>query len=95
MIVRQVSLKVPLDRQAEFAAFFRNEYREAMARQSGFLGARLLRSAESGEDLQLMLEFASEEQAAAWRASAEHNRLSPRLKEYSPVTAVRVFLPVE
>ena len=95
MIVRQVSLKVPLDRQGDFAAFWKREYREAMLRQPGFIGARLLKSTESDEDLQLTLEFASEEQAAAWRASAEHKRLSPRLKEYSPVTAVKVFLPVE
>lgn len=94
MIVRQVSLKVPVDRQAEFASFWKDEYREAMSRQPGFVSARLLKSAESDEDLQITLEFASEEHAAAWRASPEHQRLGPRLKEYAPVLTVKVLFPL-
>ncbi len=94
MIVRQVTLKVPLDRQAELAAFFRDEYRAAMSRQPGFQAARLLKVAGADDELQLELEFAGEEAAAAWRASPEHAQLSPRLKAFSPVLALKVLSPV-
>jgi heme-degrading monooxygenase HmoA len=89
-----VTLKVNVDRQEEFATFWRTEYREAMSRQPGFVGARLFKAADAGEELQMMLEFASEEQAAAWRASPEHGRLGPRLKAYSPVLVVKVLTPL-
>ncbi len=95
MIVREVSLQVAIDRQAEFVSFWKNEYREAMSRQPGFLAARLLKSTGSEDELQMMLEFATEEQAAQWRASPEHKRLGPRLKEFAPVLTVKVLVPVE
>ncbi len=94
MVVRQVTLGVPAGRQEELAAFFREEYRPAMSRQAGFLAARLLKVAGTAEEVQLELEFASEEQAAAWRASPEHARLGPRLKAFSPVLALKVLAPV-
>jgi antibiotic biosynthesis monooxygenase (ABM) superfamily enzyme len=94
VIVRQVTLKVPLDRQAELAAFFRDEYRAAMSRQPGFLAARLLKVSGVDDELQIELEFAGEEQAAAWRASPDHVRLSPRLKAFSPVLALKVLSPL-
>jgi heme-degrading monooxygenase HmoA len=94
MIVRQVSFKVSIDRQAEFLSFWKSEYREAMSRQPGFVSARLLKSTDSDDDLQMTLEFASEEEAAAWRASPDHKRLSPRLKEYAPALAVKALIPL-
>jgi heme-degrading monooxygenase HmoA len=94
VIVRQVTLKVPVDRQGEFTTFWRTEYREAMSRQPGVVGARLFKAADAGDELQMMLEFASEEQAAAWRATPDHARLGPRLKAYSPVRALKVLLPL-
>ena len=94
MIVRQVSLRVSIDRQVEFLSFWKNEYREAMSRQPGFVAARLLKSTESDDVLQLMLEFETEELAAGWRASAEHKRLSPRLKEFAPTLTVKVLMPL-
>jgi antibiotic biosynthesis monooxygenase (ABM) superfamily enzyme len=94
VIVRQVTLKVPLDRQPELVSFWRDEYRAAMWRQPGFLGARLLRVAGVDDELQLELEFAGEEEAAAWRATPDHARLSPRLKSFSPVLALKVLSPL-
>ncbi len=94
MIVRQVSLRVSIDRQVEFLSFWKNEYREAMSRQPGFVAARLLKSTGSDDELQLMLEFETEEQAAGWRASPEHKRLSPRLKEFAPALTVKVLVPL-
>ena len=94
MIVRQVSLRVSIDRQVEFLSFWKNEYREAMSRQPGFVSARLLKSTEADEDLQMTLEFESEERAADWRASPDHKRLSPRLKEFAPTPTVKVLVPL-
>jgi heme-degrading monooxygenase HmoA len=94
MIVRQVSFKVSIERQVEFLSFWKNEYREAMSRQPGFVAARLLKSTGSDDDLQIMLEFSTEEQAAEWRASPEHKRLGPRLKEFAPVLTVKALVPV-
>ncbi len=94
MIVRQVTLEVPASRQAELAAFFRDEYRPALSRQAGFLAARLLKVTGAENEVQLELEFATEEQAAAWRASPEHVQLGPRLKAFSPVLALKVLAPV-
>jgi heme-degrading monooxygenase HmoA len=94
MIVRQVSFKVSIEKQAEFLSFWRDEYREAMSRQPGFVAARLLKATDSDDDLQITLEFASEEQAAAWRASPEHKRLGPKLKEYAPALTVKALVPL-
>jgi heme-degrading monooxygenase HmoA len=94
MIVRQVSFQVPIGRQAEFVSFWKGEYREAMSRQPGFVSARLLKIAGADEDLQMTLEFESEERAADWRASPDHQRLGPRLKEYAPALTVRVLVPL-
>ncbi len=94
MIVREVSLKVAPDRQAEFASFWAREYRQAMSTMPGFVSARLLKPDDSQEELQMILEFGSEEAAAAWRASPEHGRLSPTLKAFSPTTSVRVLRPL-
>jgi len=92
VIIRQVTLKVSPDRQAELVTFFRDEYRPAMSRQPGFLAARLLKVAGAGDELQIELE--GEEQAAAWRASPDHVRLSPRLKSFTPSLAVKVLSPL-
>lgn len=94
MIVRQVTLKVPADRQGELAAFFRDEYRVAMSRQRGFRAARLLKVVGVEDELQVEIEFAGEEEAAAWRASPEHAQLSPRLKAFSPVLVLKVLSPL-
>jgi hypothetical protein len=93
VIVRQVTLKVPLERQPELLSFFRDEYRAAMSRQPGFLGARLLKVEGVDDELQIELEFAGEEEAKAWRATADHARLSPRLKAFSPVLVLKVLSP--
>jgi antibiotic biosynthesis monooxygenase (ABM) superfamily enzyme len=94
VIVRQVTLKVQLDQQPELVSFWRDEYRAAMSRQPGFLDARLLKVAGVDDELQMELEFAGEEEAAAWRASPNHARLGPRLKAYSPVLALKVLSPL-
>jgi len=65
-----------------------------MARQPGFVGARLFKVAEANDELQMMLEFKSEGEASAWRASADHARLSPRLKSFSPLLTLKVLSPL-
>jgi len=94
VIIREVSLKVASAKQAEFSSFWSNEYRRAMSAMPGFAGARLLKQVDSDEEIQMFLEFRSEEEAAAWRASPEHARLSPNLKTFSPTVSVKVLVPV-
>lgn len=94
MIVRQVTLKVAPERRAELVRFFADEYRAAMSRQPGFLAARLLQVAGGEDELQMELEFAGEEEAAAWRASPAHAQLGPLLKGFSPVLALKVLSPL-
>jgi len=94
VIVREVSLKVAPDRRAEFVSFWSLEYRQAMSTMAGFVGARLLKPVDSDDELQMILEFRGEEEAAAWRASPEHARLGPRLKAFSPTVSVRVLTPL-
>lgn len=94
MIIRQVSLKVPAERKMDFERFWSAEYRSAMSTMKGFIGARLLAYADSEGEYQMLLEFASEEDSAAWRASPEHAALGPKLKEYAPSTSLKVLTPV-
>jgi len=75
----------------EFEEFFRSEYALAMASQPGFRGAELLRAGEAGDERVMVLRFDSLEAAQAWRESAEHKRLSPRLKSLYLNSEVRVF----
>lgn len=95
MIVRQVSLKVRDGQGGAFERFWASEYRKAMSTKHGFLDARLLKYADAEDEYQMLLEFATEEDSAAWRASPEHTSLSPRLKAFAPATALRVLSPVE
>ena len=59
---------------------------------AGFVGARLLKHADSAEELRMILEFESEAEAAAWRASPAHARLGPKLKEFSPTASAAFSL---
>jgi heme-degrading monooxygenase HmoA len=94
MIVRQVSLKVPAEKQAAFESFWAGQYRKAMSTKPGFIEARLLRYADSEDEYQMFLEFASEADSAAWRASLDHANLAPELKNFAPSTSLKVLNPV-
>jgi heme-degrading monooxygenase HmoA len=96
MIVRQVSFSIaPGSSRESFEFFWNKEYRIAMARQPGFVSARLFRFADEPYAYQMQLEFESEEASAAWRASADHENLKLRFKTFVPTSLLKVLTPAE
>ncbi len=91
MIERHVVFHVLPDKAAEFEHFFESQYAQAMARQPGFCSAVLLRPVEPGDERMMVLRFEGVEAAQSWRESADHKRLSPRLKSLYQGSEVRVF----
>jgi antibiotic biosynthesis monooxygenase (ABM) superfamily enzyme len=91
MIERHVTFEVFLDKAAAFENFFVNDYRPAMSRMAGFVRADLLRESEAQQNYQMVIRFDSPESAAAWRASADHQALSPVLKAYYSSSHLLVY----
>jgi len=90
VIERHVTFRLHPGKAEDFAEFFRAEYGPAMARQPGFYGAELLEPQEIPDTLVLLLRFRDADAALAWRESAEHKALSPRLKAMVQNSEVRV-----
>lgn len=80
MIERHVTFEVLSDKAVDFENIFINEYKPAMSSMAGFVRVELLREHESPLNYQMVIRFESFETADAWRASPEHQALSPRLK---------------
>jgi antibiotic biosynthesis monooxygenase (ABM) superfamily enzyme len=80
MIERHVSFDVMPDQTQAFETFFMKEYRPAMAKMPGFIKVELLREKDKPTTYQMDIRFNSVEAAAAWRASPQHQTLSPKLK---------------
>jgi heme-degrading monooxygenase HmoA len=80
MIERHVSFDVIPDQTQAFETFFIKEYRPAIAKMPGFIKVELLREQEKPTAYQMVIRFDSAEAAAAWRASPQHQALSPKLK---------------
>lgn len=80
MIERQVTFHVLPNKGQEFARFFEEDYRPAMAKSEGFLKAELLKVMGTDQDYMMVLRFDSVDAAAGWRASNEHAELKPHLK---------------
>jgi len=91
MIERHVSFEVLIDKADAFEHFFVHEYRPAMSHMAGFVPADLLRESEAPQNYQIVIRFDSPETAAAWRASAEHQALSPNLKTYYSSSQMQVY----
>ena len=51
-----------------------------MAKMPGFIKVELLREQEKPTAYQMVIRFESTDAATAWRASSEHQALSPKLK---------------
>jgi antibiotic biosynthesis monooxygenase (ABM) superfamily enzyme len=92
MIERHVTFEVIPGKEAAFEQLFRTEYSKAMGRQTGFVSVGLLKEqgAESPR-YQMLIRFQSLETAAAWRDSADHKALSPRIKAYYTGSSVQVY----
>jgi heme-degrading monooxygenase HmoA len=80
MIERHVSFEVIPEQTHTFETFFIKEYRPAMAKMPGFIKVELLREQEKPSAYQMVIRFESADAATAWRASSEHQALSPKLK---------------
>ncbi len=91
MIERHVTFEVLSDRVEAFEELFINEYRPAMSRMAGFVRVELLREHDFPLLYQMIIRFETLDAAAAWRASSEHQALSPRLKACYSSSQVQVY----
>jgi antibiotic biosynthesis monooxygenase (ABM) superfamily enzyme len=91
MIERHATFEVLSDKTATFEEFFTREYRPAMSRMPGFVRVELLRLQDSSTQYQMLIRFDTIEAAAGWRASPEHQALSPRMKELYHTSQLQVY----
>jgi antibiotic biosynthesis monooxygenase (ABM) superfamily enzyme len=91
MIERHVTFSLVLGKEKDFEALFKTEYSVAMSRQPGFVAVMLLKEHEKEAVYQMAIRFQSLETAAAWRDSADHRALSPRIKALYKESAVQVY----
>ena len=88
---RHVTFHVHADKKAEFEKMFLDEYRPAMASMPGFRRVELLCRTDEPLQYQMTIRFESAETSAAWRSSAEHEMLKPRLKALYSDSDPQVF----
>ena len=91
MIERHVTFNVIPGKEKEFETLFKEEYGNAMARQLGFVSVTLLKEHEKEAIYQMMIRFQSLETATAWRDSADHKALSPKIKAFYTGSTVQVY----
>ena len=91
MIERHVTFDVLSDKTTAFETFFIQEYRPAMSSMPGFVRLELLRHQDTPTQYQMLIRFESIEAAAGWRASPEHQALSPRIKELYHSSQLQVY----
>ena len=91
MIERHVTFNVIPGKEKDFENLFREDYSVAMAKQPGFVSVTLLKEHEKESIYQMVIRFQSLETAAAWRDSAEHKALSPRIKTLYNGSTVQVY----
>ncbi len=91
MIERHVTFNVIPGKEKDFETLFKTEYAVAMSRQPGFVSVTLLKEHEKESVFQMVIRFQSLETAAAWRDSAEHKTLSPKIKSLYKESIVQVY----
>jgi len=91
MIERHVTFEVYPEMGVEFIKFFIEEYRPAMAQMSGYVNVELLAEQDNLNSYLMVIRFQSAEDSAAWRSSAEHKTLSPKLKALYKDSKVQVY----
>jgi antibiotic biosynthesis monooxygenase (ABM) superfamily enzyme len=91
MIERQVTFQVIQGKEMDFENLFRDAYSIAMSKQPGFVSVALLKEHEQAAVYQMVIRFQSLETAAAWRESADHKALSPRLKGLYKESTAQVY----
>ncbi len=91
MIERHVTFMVHPGKERDFESLFQQEYGVAMSRQPGFVSVTLLKGHEKEAVYQMVIRFQSLETAAAWRDSADHKALSPKIKALYKESTVQVY----
>jgi len=91
MIERHVTFNIIPGREKDFETLFKEEYSVAMSRQPGFVSVILLKEHEKEAIYQMVIRFQSFETAAAWRDSADHKALSPKIKALYRESTVQVY----
>jgi len=91
MMERHVTFMVHPGKERDFESLFKQEYGVAMSRQPGFVSVMLLKEHEKEAIYQMVIRFQSLETAAAWRDSADHKALSPKIKALYKESTVQVY----
>lgn len=91
MIERHVTFQVISGKEQAFEHYFVSAYHPAMSGMPGFVRLDLLREVIRSDHYQMVIRFESEEQAAAWRNSAQHEALKPALKALYTESQVQVY----
>jgi len=91
MIERHVTYNVIPGKEKEFEALVKEAYSVAMSKQPGFVSVTLLKGHEKESFYQMVIRFQSLETAAAWRDSADHKALSPKIKALYTESTVQVY----
>ena len=95
MIERHVTFNVIPGKENDFETLFKEEYSLAMSKRPGFVSVVLLKKHEKEAVYQMVIRFQSLETAAAWRDSADHKALSPKIKALYKESTVQVYEVVE
>ncbi len=91
MIERHVTFNVIPGKEKDFEKLFKEEYSIAMSRQPGFVSVTLVKEHEKDAIYKMLIRFQSLETAAAWRDSADHKALSPKIKSLYKESTVQVY----
>jgi antibiotic biosynthesis monooxygenase (ABM) superfamily enzyme len=91
MIERHVTFNVIPGKEKDFETLFKGAYCIAMSKQPGFVSVALLKEHEKEAVYQMVIRFQSLETAAAWRDSADHQALSPKMKALYKESTVQVY----
>ena len=91
MIERHVTFNVIPGKEKDFEALFKEAYSVAMAKQPGFVSVTLLKEHEKEAVYQMVIRFQDLQTAAAWRDSADHKALSPKIKALYKESTVKVY----
>ena len=91
MIERHVTFHIIPGKEKDFETLFKGAYCIAMAKQPGFVSVTLLKEQGKEAVYQMVIRFQSLETAAAWRDSAEHKGLSPKIKTLYKESTVLVY----
>jgi antibiotic biosynthesis monooxygenase (ABM) superfamily enzyme len=91
MIERHVTFNVTPGKEKDFEKLFKQEYSPAMSKQPGFVSVTLLKEHGKESVYEMVIRFQSLEMAAAWRDSADHKALSPKIKTLYKESTVQVY----